>query len=251
MICTAMKLFFTSTFFYYKVSAGNFICKGDYTMSKDLNATVKKIISQLNKIKDLYFKYMDITAHVLYKHGVSANVVSVVGFAAGIFAINFLSITYYGSALICILINRFLDGVDGVIARKEDVTDFGVFLDAALDYAFYAGIIFGFALANPSSNAIAASFWLFGFAVSACAMLAYAVVSYKNYCEKRGEKKKLPMYLGGFFQGFEMLAGIVLLCLIPGWFVPAAVVLGCLALVKALTVVSVAYYNLVIFQKKK
>ncbi len=220
-------------------------------MATDLNATVKKIMSQLNKIKDLYFKYMNVTAQILYKHGVSANIVSVVGFAFGIFALNFLSIGYYGNALICILCNRFLDGVDGVIARKEDVTDFGVFLDACLDYAFYAGIIFGFALANPSSNAVAACFWLFGFAVSACAMLAYAVVSYKNYCEKKGERKKLPMYLGGFFQGFEMLVGVILLCFIPSWFVPAAVILGCLALVKALTVVSVAYYNLVIFQKKK
>ena len=131
-------------------------------MAKDLNATVKKIISQLNKIKDLYFKHMNVTAQILYKHGVSANVVSVVGFAFGIFALNFLSIGYYGNALICILCNRFLDGVDGVIARKEDVTDFGVFLDACLDYAFYAGIIFGFAREKRRKKKITDVFgWFF------------------------------------------------------------------------------------------
>ena len=80
----------------------------------------------------------------------------------------------------CIVLNRLFDAVDGEIARHSKVTEFGVFLDAALDYIFYTGVIFGFALANPWQNAVAASFLLFAFAASACAMLAYAVVAYKD-----------------------------------------------------------------------
>ena len=245
------KLVFACSFFFIIMRVKYINLREDYIMSGKINATVKKITAQLNFVKDFYFSAMGKTAKYLAKIGVSANVVSVFGFAIGLFAINFLAMGDYFSALVCVLLNRFLDGVDGVLARQKEVTDFGVFLDACLDYAVYAGIIFGFGMANPSANAVAAGFWLFGFTVSATSMLAYAVVSYKNYCDKASEKKKLPIYLGGFFQGFETLAGVLFLCLMPGWFTPVAIILGCFALAKALMVVSVAYYNLVILNKNK
>ena len=114
-------------------------------------------------------------AKSLSDKGVSANVSSVIGFAIGLLAINFLAMYMFGWALVCILLNRIFDAIDGEIARKTKVTNFGIFLDAALDYIFYTGVIFGFALANPPQNAVAAAFLLFGFAASACAMLAYAL----------------------------------------------------------------------------
>ena len=40
---------------------------------------------------------------------------------------------------------RFFDALDGAIAKNNKPSDFGVFLDTALDYIFYAGVIFGFA----------------------------------------------------------------------------------------------------------
>ena len=104
----------------------------------------------------------DIVGRYLYKAGVSANLVSIVGFAVGLLAINFLAMGMYLSALLCILINRAFDALDGAVARNREYSDFGVFLDATLDYTFYAGIIFGFALAYPAQNAVAASFLLFG-----------------------------------------------------------------------------------------
>lgn len=78
------------------------------------------------------------------------------------------------------MLNRFCDGLDGAIARSTKVTDFGVFLDATLDYIFYGGVIFAFALADPAENGLAAACMLFGFAAAGCAMLAYSVVAYKT-----------------------------------------------------------------------
>lgn len=190
-----------------------------------------------------------IVARKLNKIGVSANVISILGFMIGIFAINFLSLERYGYALVCILLNRLFDALDGAIARNSKITDFGVFLDATLDYIFYAGVIFGFALANPFQNAVAATFLLFAFTSAACAMLAYAVVAYKNNGSQKLELGKSPFYLGGIAQGFETLIALVILCIIPGWFLQIAIILGVLSLIKAFSIMVTAYYSFVIAKR--
>lgn len=202
------------------------------------------------KTADAFRRVLDVVAKKINKAGISANFVSILGFLIGIFAINFLSLERYGYALICILLNRVFDALDGAIARNTKVTDFGVFLDATLDYIFYAGVIFGFALANPFQNAVAASFLLFSFAAAACAMLAYAVIAYKNNSSQKLELEQSPFYLGGLAQGFETLVALIVLCIIPGWFLQIAIVLGVLCLVKAFSIMVTAYYNFVIAGKK-
>lgn len=201
---------------------------------------IKLVISQINK--DLR-KGMEKLGRLVLKIGISANVVTIVGFIIGLLAINFLSLERYGMALLCILINRCFDALDGAMARNSKVTEFGVFLDATLDYTFYAGVIFGFALANPPQNAIAATFLMFAFTAAACAMLAYAVIAYKNNSNEKLKIEQSPFYLGGVAQGFETLIALVILCIIPGWFLQIAIVLGCLCIVKTLTVITTAYYN--------
>lgn len=184
----------------------------------------------------------------LSKTGVNANMVTIFGFVIGMMSINFLAMNMYFEALMCILINRFCDVLDGAVARAEGVTPFGIFLDACFDFIFYAGVIFGFALANPEENAVAACFLLFGFAASASAMLAYGVVAYKE-AKKENTLNQSPFYLGGIAQGCETLCAFVLLCLMPFAFLPMAIALGCWCLLKALIIVSSAYYKLVINQK--
>lgn len=196
------------------------------------------------------YKMFDVAGKKFHKLGLSANFVSIIGFVVGLLAINFLSLEKYGAALVCILINRIFDALDGAIARNDKVTDFGVFLDASLDYMFYAGVIFGFALANPEQNAIAASFLLFAFASAACALLAYAVIAYKNNAGQKLDLGASPFYLGGVAQGFETLIALVVLCIIPGWFMQIAILLGILSLVKAFSVIVTAYYNFVIAPRK-
>ncbi len=225
--------------------------------------------SLINKIKRLFEEYkasefcknsecarqkwqkkINIWGKELVKKGVNANMVSIFGFVVGMMAINFLAMNLYFEALICILINRFCDILDGAVARAEGITRFGVFLDACLDFVFYTGVIFGFALSHPEENAVTACFWLFGFAASASAMLAYGVVAY-NQEKKENSSAKAPFYLGGTAQGSETLCAFVLLCIMPFAFLPVAIALGCWCLVKALVVVSSAYYKLVVQQKSK
>ena len=208
-----------------------------------------KTVSLVTKFSDLMRKYMDILAAKMVKIGVPANVVSILGFLIGLLAINFISMQMYMWGLVLIVVNRLFDGLDGAIARKTRITDYGVFLDAVLDYVFYAGVIFAFALANPAQNAVAAAFLLFAFMSSACALLAYGVVAHKS-SQNYELLNNSPFYLGGFAQGFETLLALVLMCLLPWWFLPIAIIFGVLGLVKALTIVIAAYYNFVIANKK-
>ncbi len=205
------------------------------------------------KIYAQVYNKINIAGTYLGQIGISANVVSWSGFAIGVFAINFIAMEMYGWALLAILLNRFCDGLDGAIARSTKVTDFGVFLDATLDYIFYGGVIFAFALANPAQNGLAAACMLFGFAAAGCAMLAYSVIAYKNHSDQQLNLDHSPFYLGGLAQGSETLVALMVLCLFPGWFPVMAILFGVLSLVKAFSLIVAAYYNFVIvpFHKGK
>ena len=219
--------------------------------SSKINMAVKKVTGFCKKIYDYVYQVFNVAGKTLAKKGVSANLVSIIGFAIGLLGVNFLSMEMYGYALLCILLNRVFDAIDGAIAKASKITDFGIFLDSTLDYVFYAAVIFGFALANPERNAVAAVFLIFAFATSAFAMLSFAVVAYKNNLGKKVELNQSPFYFGGWAQGFETLIALVVLCLVPIWFVPIALLLGVLCFIKALSVVVTAYYSFVISVKNK
>ena len=62
----------------------------------------------------------------LAARGVRADHVTGVGFAIGLLAVPLLALGLYGAALVPILLNRLLDGLDGAVAREAGTTDFGV-----------------------------------------------------------------------------------------------------------------------------
>lgn len=208
-------------------------------------------VKHIENLQAALRRFFNDSGKYLAKMGLSANVVTIIGFLIGIFTINFLALEMYGTALLCILLNRVFDALDGAIARNSKITDFGVFLDATLDYIFYAGVIFGFALASPYNNAVPAAFLLLSFTASACALLAYAVVAYKNKPVQEIKLGMSPFYLGGVAQGFETFIALVIMCLLPRLFMPIAIILGVLSIVKALSIMVTAYYSFVIAPKNQ
>ena len=92
---------------------------------------------------------------VLDKPGITPDGLTLVGFAIGVLALPFLALGCYLAALVAILLNRLLDGLDGALARRRGLTDAGGFLDISLDFLFYALVPFGFILAAPEQNALA------------------------------------------------------------------------------------------------
>ena len=218
--------------------------------NKKINSFFTICNKSCTKISGSFQKIIQKLAKIVAKSGISANMITLTGFIVGLLAINFLAIEHYGSALICILINRLCDILDGAVAKLNKPTNFGLFFDATLDYIFYAGIIFGFALANPGQNAVAAAFLLFAFASSACALLAYGIVADQQKSEDHPQLNESPFYLGGIAQGFETFATLLILCIVPRLFMPLAVILGIFCFVKAGSVIISSYYVFVISEKK-
>ena len=116
----------------------------------------------------------------LSKHHISANTLTILGFFSGLLAMFCISQQQYSIALAWLIANRLFDGLDGAVARQHPLHDFGGFLDIVCDFIIYAGIIFAFALANPS-HALAASFLIFSFIGPITSFLAYAILAAKQH----------------------------------------------------------------------
>lgn len=176
--------------------------------------------------------------------GITANQVTLTGFAIGLFALPALIFEHYLWALGFIAINRIFDGLDGAIARRQGITDCGGFLDITLDFLFYSMVPFGFVLANPEANAIAGAFLIFSFIGTGSSFLSFAIMAGKRNIESPIYKQKSLYYLGGLTEGTETIACFVLFCLFPQHFAIIAWVFGSLCWVTTVTRIWAGYQTL-------
>jgi phosphatidylglycerophosphate synthase len=158
----------------------------------------------------------------LVTFGVRADQVTITGFLLGIVALPLLASEQYIWALVFILLNRLLDGIDGEVARLTITTDRGAFLDIALDFVFYALIPLGFALANVTENALAAAVLLAAFVGTGSSFLAFSLMAEKRKLHAQKFPSKGLYYLGGLTEGGETIAVFVAFCLWPNLFTPLA-----------------------------
>ena len=174
-------------------------------------------------------------ARLLAAAGVTADAVSVAGFALGLLAAALIALGAPLGGLAALLGNRVLDGLDGAVARLRGPTERGAFLDIALDFFVYAAIPFAFALADPGRNALAAAALLFAFMGTASSFLAFAVIAARRGLASGDYPQKGIYYLGGLTEGTETIACLSAMCLWPGWFAPLAWGFAGLCLVTTLT----------------
>jgi phosphatidylglycerophosphate synthase len=149
--------------------------------------------------------------------GVSANAVTIAGWAASAAAAALLAGGNYGAALGAILLSRLADGLDGAVARARGPSDFGGYLDIVGDFLFYAAVPFGFAIAEPSF-ALPAACLLFAFVGTGSTFLAFAILAAKRGVTGAARGPKSFYYLGGLTEGTETIALFVLACLWPAAF---------------------------------
>lgn len=163
----------------------------------------------------------------LAAHGISANFITLLGFAMGLIAIMMIILKLYNMAVTFLCLNRLFDGLDGAIARHSQLSDFGGFLDIVCDFIIYAGVVFSFGIANPD-HFFYAAFLIFSFIGPMSSFLAYAIIAAKRKinCSRRG--KKSFYYLGGICEGTETAVLLILLCLFPSYFNSFCFVFGIL-----------------------
>ena len=88
---------------------------------------------------------VDRGAALALRAGISANQLTLGGFALGMLAAWLVGCGQFGGAVLAMLLSRLCDALDGAAARQSRVTDAGAFLDITLDFLFYAAVALAFA----------------------------------------------------------------------------------------------------------
>jgi len=162
--------------------------------------------------------------------GVSANAATLVGLAVGLLAVPLLAYRHYDAALVVILLNRLVDGLDGAIARHVGPTAFGGYLDIVCDMVFYAAVPLGFALADPGFAPWAALL-LAAFLGTSSSFLARAIMAaQRGEADGQARGQKSFFYAAGIIEGSETICAFVLFCLFPGAFPELAALVAFLCL---------------------
>jgi phosphatidylglycerophosphate synthase len=161
---------------------------------------------------------MDAVGQRLVRWGVSADAVTVAGFAVGLAGALAIAsgAPLWGLALM--LASRLADGLDGAIARATAPTDRGAFLDITLDFLFYASIPLAFAVSDPAANALPAATLLAAFMGTGSSFLAFAVLAERRGLRNAALPNKGFYYLGGLTEATETLVCFALMCLWPQHF---------------------------------
>ena len=161
---------------------------------------------------------IDALAQRLHRVGLRADQLTLAGFLIGIFAAYLIVINAYLAAVLAIIFSRFLDALDGAVARQTIPTDAGGFLDISLDFLFYASIPLAFAWANPLQNALPAAVLLAAFMGTASSFLAFATLAAKRGLHSQAYPHKSLYFLGGLTEATETLLCFVAMCLFPAYF---------------------------------
>ena len=174
-------------------------------------------------------------ARALVRAGVVANQVTLVGFCIGVLALPALAFGQFWLALLAIVVNRILDGLDGAVAQLTQPTDRGAFMDIVLDFVFYALVPLGFALAEPAVNALPAAVLIAAFVGTGSSFLAFSVIAGQRGMRPEAYPAKGIYYLGGLTEGAETIALFVAMCVFPQAFAPLAYLFAAACAVTTMT----------------
>jgi phosphatidylglycerophosphate synthase len=187
------------------------------------------------------------TARVLGRLGLNADQVTVFGFVTGLLAVPLIILNLYVMALLCIVINRVADGIDGELARLGKASDAGGFLDITLDFIFYQAVVFAFALADPA-NTIWALLLMLSFVGTGVSFLAFAVMAERHQIASVSYPNKSLHYLNGLAEGTETIAVFIAFCLWPQHFPWIAGAFAAICFVTATSRIRFGYKTLRVLQ---
>ena len=172
--------------------------------------------------------------------GVTANQVTMIGAAFGLIAVGCAAAGLFYPALWFVIANRFIDGLDGAVARASRSSDFGGYLDIVSDFIFYSAIPLAFAVARPET-ALAAAFLIFSFIGTTTSFLGFAILAEKHQVTTQIRGKKAFYYLGGLTEGTETILLFLAMLVWPDYFRLMAIIFGILCWVTTGTRIYAAY----------
>ena len=176
--------------------------------------------------------------------GATGTGLTVFGLIIGLTACVAAFLQYYDWALVLLLLNRLIDGLDGPVARyRKESSDFGGYLDIFCDYIVYGGFPLFMAGGTFDYMAMtAAAFVLFCIVLSGVSFLAFAIFATKKVMETNAQGKKSFYFSKGLMEGTETIIFLCLLCLFPNYFAVICCIFGILCLLTAALRVRKAYH---------
>jgi len=153
----------------------------------------------------------------LAAYGVKANAVTATGIVVGLLAAGMIYRAEYGLAILFILVGRFLDGLDGAVARATAKSAFGGYFDIVADFIFYVSVPVAFGLAQPA-NLVPALTLVATFALTGVSFLAFAAVAAEEGLASVDRGEKSFFYSVGIAEGAETILVFLLMCLFPNHF---------------------------------
>lgn len=147
------------------------------------------------------------------------------GLLLGLGAIAAVANGLFATGLVLLLAHRVTDGIGEAAARRRGITDFGHFIRRVVNLIVRSGLVFGFALADPKQNALAAAFLLFALIGSAASSLASEIMAAKQN-RPAADRKGAAHHLGHLAEEGGALLALGASCLVPSAFPWLAALLG-------------------------
>jgi phosphatidylglycerophosphate synthase len=163
----------------------------------------------------------------------TADQVTLAGLIIGLAAAGFVANGHMLSGLGLLVLNRFMDGLDGAMARQASVTDRGGYLDIVCDFCIYGAMPLAFAILDPVANGLAAAVLLFSFYVNGASFLAFAAIAARRKIIAQQHESKSIYYTTGLIEGTETILCFGLMLLFPAWFSVIAFIFAALTLITA------------------
>ena len=146
----------------------------------------------------IFKPFLEFVASPFYKFGVHANYISLLGLSLSFLSFYLILKDLNITALFVFLLGRILDGVDGIIANKTRITEFGGFIDIVFDLISYSLVPLAFIL-KDNSNAIFGSILLTTFFGTSSTFFGIAIFENNKFIKRNPEKSFF--HVGGFMGG--------------------------------------------------
>ena len=153
----------------------------------------------------IFKPFLELLRLLFYKFGVNANYISLLGLSLSFLSFYLILKDLNNLALFVFLLGRILDGVDGIIANKTRITEFGGFIDIVFDLISYSLVPLAFIL-KDNSNAIFGSILLATFFGTSSALFGIAIFENNKFIKRNPEKKFLSCrwFYGGYYNFFSI-----------------------------------------------
>lgn len=155
---------------------------------------------------------MDVAGRRLAAAGVTAVLVTALGFATGIAAAVAAGAGAWSTALLLWLASRLLDGLDGAVARARGPTDLGGWLDIVADFTVYGAFVVGVAVAVPEAR-LACAVLLATYYVNGSTVLALSSMIERRRLHLGDERS--VRFSAGLAEGTETIIAHALFCVLP------------------------------------